>query len=61
MFELQDRMDNVQQGSESCSEYFDKMKSMADELGFFEAPVTEEDLIRQILIKVRPEFSSFAE
>jgi Retrotransposon gag protein len=47
--DMHDRMDNVQQGSESCSEYFDKMKSMADELGFLEAPVTEEDLISQIL------------
>jgi gag-polypeptide of LTR copia-type len=59
--ELQDRLDNVQQGSESCSEYFDKMKSMADELESLGATVTEEDLICQIVSKVRPEFSSFAE
>jgi gag-polypeptide of LTR copia-type len=59
--ELQDRMDNVQQGSESCSEYFDKMKSMADEMKSLGATVTEEDLICQIVSKVRPEFSSFAE
>jgi gag-polypeptide of LTR copia-type len=61
IMELQEQLLNLQRGSESCSAYFEKMKSMADELAALGVPISDEAL--QIIIsgKLGPEFDCFVE
>jgi gag-polypeptide of LTR copia-type len=56
---LQKEMLNLQKGSQSCSILFEKMKSMANELAFLGAPVSDEDLMKCILCKLGPNFKPF--
>ena len=56
--ELRRKLQNTTKGSSSCSEFLQKMRSIADELAFIGSPLSDDDLSMYILGGLGPEFNS---
>jgi len=56
---LKRQLQVLQQGSKSCTEYFNLAKSIADQLAAVGKPADDEDLISFIMSGLNPSFNSF--
>jgi gag-polypeptide of LTR copia-type len=57
--ELRRQLQTTTKGGLSCTEFVQKMRSIANELAFIGSPVSKEDLILQVLNGLGPDFISF--
>ncbi|KAG5566610.1 hypothetical protein RHGRI_002240 [Rhododendron griersonianum] len=67
IYQLQQAINNCEQGDRSFVEYFGELKSMWDELGLYRPPVTdlvtlqqraEQDKVFQLLAHIKPDFEN---
>jgi gag-polypeptide of LTR copia-type len=57
--DLRRQLQSTTRGGQSCSEYFEKMMSIADQLSASGSPVSDSDLVSALLSGLGPEFNSF--
>jgi gag-polypeptide of LTR copia-type len=57
--DLRRQLQSTTCGSQSCSAYFEKMMSIADQLSVSGSPIADSDLISILLSGLGPEFNSF--
>jgi gag-polypeptide of LTR copia-type len=57
--ELRRQLQTTTKGGLSCADFVQKMRSIADELSFIGSPVSDDDLVLQILRGLGSEFNSF--
>jgi gag-polypeptide of LTR copia-type len=58
LIDLRRQLQTITKGSSSCSEYLQKIRKVADELGFIGSPVTDDDLILAVLTGLGPDYNS---
>jgi gag-polypeptide of LTR copia-type len=57
--ELRRSFQNVSKGGQSCSDYCQKIRSIADELAFIGSPVPDEDLVLHVLGGLGSDYNAF--
>jgi hypothetical protein len=56
---IKQQLQNLHQGSKSCSDYLQSAKSLADQLAVIGKPLDDEDLISSIINGLNPSFINF--
>jgi len=56
---LKRRLQSLQQGNKTCTEYLNQAKSWADELSAVGKPVEDDDLISLVINRINPTYNSF--
>ena len=59
VMELRRKLQTTTRGGQSCNEFFETMRSIADQLTAVGEPVSDSDLVRYILSGLGPDFNSF--
>jgi gag-polypeptide of LTR copia-type len=57
--DLRCQLHSAHKGSSSCTNYFQKMRHLADELAFIGNPISDDDLVIGVLNGLGPEYNPF--